>query len=189
MNDPNNKKLLILYSKNSRELINRKSAIGSYAYCLSNLFHKSGHQILLNSEMFTSYGDNKENDLTTRTKNRSPIKKIVPNIVVQIYRDIQLFVSQLKLYRKLKRINYFDIIIEFYVYGSNVGYKLAKRKGIPLITIYDGPVIEEYEFFNGKLPVFNKLIDKRQRISLKIVQRYNCLLQINEKLSDKRIQP
>ena len=157
--------LLILYTKSQDELFNRQSAIGSYIYCLSTILAKEGYNVFLNGTKF------KVEKTTTleisHNKSRSIIKKLVPAVIKRLLRDYKQLknVDQLT-DQLLKSGSTYNAILEFYNLGSNVGLKLSKFLKIPLYITYDSPILEEYLFFNGKMPFFKHKTLKRELDSL-----------------------
>ena len=89
-----------------------------------------------------------------------------PSFIKSILKDILLFNSQKKIERKLLKLKSIDIVLEFYSYGSLVGYNIARTRNIPLILIYDAPILDEYLFFNNSKPFFYKIIQKREKQTL-----------------------
>lgn len=160
--------ILILYTKNKEEVFNRKSAIGSYVHCLANLL-SNDNSIYLNGELFEKNKSSiKEVNLKSRNKVGSKLTKIIPNYFKRYLSEKKHLKSLIKFKEELIESNVkFDKIIEFYNIGSNVGYELSVFSNIPLFIIYDGPIIEEYTFFNNRKPLNYNLIVKRQYESLK----------------------
>ena len=158
------KKLLILYSKNPEEVYNRKSALGSYIHTLSNLLEEN-FDVSINGEKSRRINSGSENNNLNNGSLRF-VKSIIPEIIKHIIQDAKLFYLLDKLYERLNNEEY-DLILEFYSYASNVGLKISKSQQIPLYTIYDGPLVEEYKFFNGHNPFFINKVTSRQVESLK----------------------
>ena len=159
------RKLLILYSKNPNEVFNRKSALGSYIHSLSTLLF-SEFEVYINGEILElgniSYQDV---EINASTGVKGMLKSFIPAIVKHTLLDIQLFNNVNDLEKNLEDNNY-DVILEFYSYSSNIGCNISKKQNIPLYVIYDGPLVEEYEFFNGHRPVFFKKIIGRHNDTL-----------------------
>ncbi len=162
------KRILLIYAKNSLELLNRQSALGSYLYVLCGILEKGGYRVQVNDILF---GDLKKQEQTTNVINPSgsanSLFKFVPGILKNFIKDISHFKSIKNKYSQIAITKEFDLILEFYTYGSNIGYLLSKKKKKPLIVVYDAPVLEEYEFFHGKNYFFRNKILKRQYQTIK----------------------
>jgi glycosyltransferase involved in cell wall biosynthesis len=160
------KVIYILYAKNIQEVFNRKSALGSYIYCLSGLLEElGGYSVYING---TAYSQIKQLEVrsTVPEKKVIALKKMIPPFVKRILKDLQLF-SQLKqLTHALENGIKPDLIMEFYSYASTIGLNLSVRKKVPLIVIYDSPVIDEYEFFNKAAPFFKSKINRFENNTL-----------------------
>lgn len=155
MNSPEKKKLLILYTKNPDEVFNRKSAIGSYVYCLAGLLSEE-FEVTLNSRKTTILEQDNIGSKISSPK-ISLIKRIIPKRIKSFLRDRQHFKNLKALKNQIIDLNTkFDVILEFYNFGSDVGLELSKEFNCPLHLIYDGPISEEYVFFNGHKSWFEK---------------------------------
>src|SRR4051812_9115431 len=143
------KRIVVVYAKSSLELLNRQSALGSYLYVLCSLLEKGGYEIQVNEILFSDLKKQKKN--IRSTDQPKPVNKLIKllsrvKIVKNAFNDILHFSSIKKKYHQINAIKGFDIILEFYTYGSNIGYLLSKKQKKPLIIVYDSPVMEEYEF-------------------------------------------
>ncbi len=158
------KRILLIYTKNTGATVNRKAALDSYIYCLAGLLKEYGnHRVHLNG---IPYEDIIETDANTASGNTSSLKKLMPPAFKRFLKDIVLFVTIKKIIKKLDAAVTYDVIIEFYSYASNVGYKISKKMNVPLFIVYDAPVIDEYQLFNGTLPFFKKRINSREKQTL-----------------------
>ncbi|MFD1552170.1 hypothetical protein DNU06_00265 [Putridiphycobacter roseus] len=158
--------LLILYTKNTKEVFNRKSAIGSYINCLSNILQAEGNTIFLNGIPFNEIHLNETPE--QGGSSRGVITRFIPSFIKRRLRDrLVLKKADLLTEELLKSTVKFDVILEFYNLGSQVGVSLSKALNVPLIITYDGPIIEEYEFFNqGEKPFYYDQFVDRQKESL-----------------------
>ncbi len=162
------KNTLVIFSKNINEVYNRKSALGSYIYSLTKLLNEFGsYTFNINGTDFTKINQTYSNiKLEQDNKPSAFFKKMFPSFIKSILKDILLFNSQKKIERKLLKLKSIDIVLEFYSYGSLVGYNIARTRNIPLILIYDAPILDEYLFFNNSKPFFYKIIQKREKQTL-----------------------
>ena len=160
-------KLLILYTKNRQEIFNKKSALGSYINYLGNLLENNGFEVFLNGERLTEikYQTHQVNNSHSKL---SFIKKIIPKKLKRYIRekkhlkDLDVFYDELK-----NKPQKYDAILEYYNLGSNIGLKLSKSQNIPYYIFYDGPILDEYQFFNHAKPFFFKEVIKREKESFK----------------------
>lgn len=158
------KKLLILYTKNPDEVYNRKSAIGSYVNCLAGLLSES-FDVTLNYPK-VDYKTHINLSSSSSNSKLGWIKKLIPKRIKSYLRDKRHFDELEELKKKIVSLGIkFDTILEFYNYGSDVGKYLADHFNCPLNLIYDGPVFEEYEFFNGHKSHFEKRCKQLEKLS------------------------
>lgn len=158
------KKIRIIYSKNPDEIFNRKAALGSYIYVLGGLLQEHGYSVSINEHAYTAIKQHTSSG-TNAAGNQSLIKRMIPSFVKRIVKDIFLFRRLDSLTKKLIGFQD-DLILEFYSYGSTVGYELAVKNNVPLIVIYDAPVIDEYKFFNGVTPFLMKKVNRKEKKTL-----------------------
>jgi len=160
-------KLLILYTKDTQEIFNRKSAIGSYINCLGGLLNSSNVEVYLNGLTNSEMNRVESSNRIVKQSKLSFVKKLIPKVVKRFVMDKK----HVKLVEDFKNKlmaspQKYDAILEFYNLGSNVGMEMSKKLDIPLYITYDGPIVEEYEFFNGGKPFGLKEILRKEKESL-----------------------
>ncbi len=159
------KKILIIYAKNASEIYNRKSALGSYIYSFADVLQELGnYEVSINGINFNKI--QQSNLPSSVNQQTSFLKKIIPNFIKRILKDVRLFFELKKLRNNLFANVSEDLIIEFYSYASNIGAAISAKKNSPLIVIYDAPIIDEYVFFNESLPFFKSIISQREKKTL-----------------------
>jgi glycosyltransferase involved in cell wall biosynthesis len=144
------------------ELMNRQSALGSYIFCLCEIFQKNRLDVVVNGIPF--------DELKRLTPDKSPesssqsgiLKKILPKSIKDLLKDFLVFKHMKQLFQQVVAAGSYDYVLEFYNYASDVGYNISRQQNIPLILVYDSPVLEEHIFFNGNKLFFKKEILKRQ---------------------------
>jgi glycosyltransferase involved in cell wall biosynthesis len=157
------KRILLVYTKNTSGIVNRKAALDSYIYCLAGLLKEKGkHLVYLNGIPCEEIRETDAN-LAPPAGNSSLLKKFLPPAIKRFLKDVLLLKAIDKLFEKLDTSTTYDLIIEFYSYASDVGYRLSKKKNIPLYVVYDAPVLDEYILFNGTAPFFESKISSRER--------------------------
>ena len=159
-----NKKIHLIYSKNPAEIVNRRSALGSYIYILGGLLLENGYAIYINGEAYHTL-KRMDPSVNGNTAKRSFYKRMLPPAVKRISKDIRLFLANRHFINTFNTAEA-DLFIEFYSYGSSAGYELSVKNHVPLIIVYDAPVIDEYRLFNNAFPFFLKNINRREKRAL-----------------------
>ncbi|MCH2232361.1 MAG: glycosyltransferase family 4 protein [Crocinitomicaceae bacterium] len=168
--------LLIIYARNNSELLNRKSAIGSYIHCLAKLLESDFDNVFLNGMKIK---DQKVIEPGSTQINSNFIKKKLSQLIPKsskLRRSENFLIEQHKLIldEVVNLKEPFNHILEFYTIGSNVGLKLKSILNSRLSVVYDGPSIEEYVFFNGRKPINYKTFLENERMTLQAASRINC---------------
>ncbi len=161
------KKILLVYAKSSLELLDRKSALGSYIFCLCELLQKDNTQLFVNGIAFNQL---KKQPSVVKSQAQSGSKiyrKYIPKFLKEAIKDMLIFKNLTQLYKQIILSEKYDCVLEFYNYASNLGSKIANQQNIPLIVVYDAPVLEEYVFFHGPKYFFRNKIMKRELETLK----------------------
>ncbi|UKN01570.1 glycosyltransferase family 4 protein [Paracrocinitomix mangrovi] len=166
------KRILLLYGKNSSEIFNRKSAIGSYLNSLSKLLESdTNYKVFINGKDFHTNTiiepTIEENSISFPKKVFSFLKKIIPNKLKSILRERQILKSAKSAKELLLSNNEtYDYSIELLTIGSDLTYSLSAKITEKKIIIYDAPLLEEYEFFYKSRPFYKSLIEKKIKQSL-----------------------
>lgn len=160
------KRILIIYTKSTSEIFNRQSALGSYIFCLAGLLCDNGFEVTINDLPFDKQLKQKNQALTSSTVSGSFIKKLIPSFVKEGIKDVKLFRWMDLFYEKIDTGKEFDKVLEFYTYGSDVGYRLSQKYKKPLVLIYDNPVLEEHSFFHGGQLFFRRKIEAREQLTI-----------------------
>jgi glycosyltransferase involved in cell wall biosynthesis len=161
-----NKKINIIYAKSTEEIFNRQSALGSYIHCLATILSRNGYNVRVNELPFYVGLKQKNSSSVNRYDTPSLLKKLIPEFVKEVIKDARLFKLLDELIIQFDKGNDFDCILEFYTYGSDLGYQLSKKYNKPLFLIYDNPVLEEHVFFHKKQLLFKSKIEKREKKSI-----------------------
>lgn len=159
------KKLLLIYGKGTDELRNRQSALGSYIFCLLDLL-KDQFDIDVNGIPFNELYKKEAVVLAAPTGKTSGVKKLIPGFVKAWRRDKMIAAGHVQIVSRVKSQNY-DLVMEFYTYASRLGITLSQKYNCPLVTVFDSPVLEEYEFFHGKKSFGSNKILRNQNDTLK----------------------
>jgi glycosyltransferase involved in cell wall biosynthesis len=165
------KKILLVYAKSTEELMNRQSALGSYIFCLCEILHKNKMLVSVNGIAFAELRQQAAKNKSESHASSDNFKKYLPAAIKKILRDVVVFKKMKQLFRQIAGSGKYDVVLEFYTYASDVGYQVSLQQNIPLILVYDSPVLEEHVFFNGKKLFFKKKIVERELKSLLQAQR------------------
>ncbi|MEJ8801770.1 glycosyltransferase family 4 protein [Pontibacter sp. H249] len=165
----------LLYNGGIKDVTNRKSALGSYIYTLSALLNNA-YEVYINHHIFTEHGklpvakDIKSGVVKPHQPVRvSPLKSYFPISLKLVLKDFHSILKSLRICAKSYSTKA-NVYIEFYSYLSLTGYILSKIRKKPLILIYDGPVEEEYVFFNGAKPPLRIFVHLFQNLTLQRAQ-------------------
>ena len=115
------KKILIVYGKSTAEIFNRQSALGSYIHCLAGILVKNGYDVRINDIEFNEIPQ--QQSASVVTTQQSFLKKILPTFIKEYVKDKRLFSWMNVLFAKIDNGKPFDKVLEFYTYGSDIGYK------------------------------------------------------------------
>lgn len=185
------KRLLLIYAKSSLELLNRQSALGSYIFCLCQLLQESGKEVFVNGINFKELKQTEASVVLSRNTSGSGFKRYIPKVVKELIKDIFVFRNINQLHKNIAASGKYDCILEFYNYASNIGMKISKEQKIPLVLVYDAPVLEEYMFFHGNKYFFKNVIAARERETLlcanKIVAYSNSVKKFLIKIAGKEL--
>ena len=157
-------KVLIVYAKDTSEIFNRQSALGSYIHCLASILVKNGYKVKINDILFNEISE--QESISVAKKGGSFFNFFLPSFLKEYIKDVRLFLWMSSLFNKIDNGEFFDIVLEFYTYGSDVGYKLSKKYSKPIVLVYDNPVLEEHSFFHSGQLFFKNKIELLEKQSL-----------------------
>lgn len=160
------RKLLIVYTKSTLELINRQSALGSYIFCLAEIIQKSNFLVFVNGISFEELKIQSPNQDVNPTNRKNYLFKFIPVFIKELVKDILILKKIKNLSKVINNSGKYDCVLEFYNYASDVGLSISKTQKIPLVMVYDAPVLEEHVFFHGPKFFFRKTILLREKQSL-----------------------
>lgn len=92
----------------------------------------------------------------------SKFKRFIPAVLKDLIKDIQVLKKIKRTGEDIIASGKYDAVLEFYTYASDIGYRISSLQKIPLLLVYDSPVLEEYIFFYGNKWFFKKNILKRE---------------------------
>lgn len=186
-----NKRILIVYSKNTVEVFNRQSALGSYIYCLCEILEKVEFHVFVNGISFDELKKNPPVRNEIRDIQGRGILKYIPKFLKDIIKDILVFKNMKRLSQFIQLQESYDCVLEFNHYGSDVGLTISNKQKIPLVFIYDGPVLEDFVFFQGPKYFFKNKILKFEKETVlhasQIVVYSNAVKQYLNNLAGKEL--
>lgn len=156
-------KIQIVYAQGTQEIFNRRSALGSYIHCLSEIFINKGYLLRINELFFCEARKAATNN---RQVKPGGAKRIIPLSAREFLKDVLLFLKHKKLLKHIEADLEFDCIIEFYTYGSLVGFTLCETYKKPMVLVYDAPVWEAHRYFGKGSLFFKNIIERREKKSL-----------------------
>lgn len=158
------KQILIVYAKSTDEIFNRQSALGSYIHCLAGILFKNGYGVKINDIEFDAIPEQQTKSVVAMRP--STFKKFLPAFIKEFVKDKRMYSWLESLYTNIDNGKPFDEILEFYTYGSDIGYKLSKKYKKSLVLVYDNPVLEEHAFFHPGQLFFKKRARTVEQLSL-----------------------
>lgn len=185
------KQILLVYAKSTLELINRQSALGSYIFCLCEILQKKDMHVFVNGIAFNELKQQTIPEKTHIKLSNRGIKRYIPKIIKEVIKDILVLKNIKQLNKDIATTGKYDCVLEFYNYASDVGFEVASRQNIPLVIVYDAPVLEEHVFFHGNKYFFKNVILKRELKTLlyarHIVAYSNAVKDYLNKLTGKNL--
>jgi len=148
---------------------NRFSAVACVVKSFAEVLHLNGYVIFINEYDFDTVVKNSDNINSSNPviQNKAPVwYKYFPKRLREAVKDIVLIRGIKNQRRKIALIQKPDCIISWISYCSANGYHLSKKWNIPLISIYDNPLIEEYEFQFGFKPFLKNRIEKCEKLMI-----------------------
>ncbi len=161
-------KILLIYGKGTNELLDRKSALGSYIFCLCSLLIESGNEVMVNGISFCSLNKQTQKQVSIHS---AIWKKFIPQFLKEVKRNKAIRTVHKSILQQCENMNRPDVILEFYTFSSSIGTILQKKWNSKLISVFDSPVLEEYEYFNGRKRMGRNKILNIQNESLKLSDR------------------
>ncbi len=110
------------------------------------------------------------------TKDGSRLKALLKKKVPYVYNTLVAY--KLKKYQAQQFLKYhnnrYDLIIEFYTVGSELGAKLKKASNASYLLIYDCPVIEQFREMHKSRTLFDRSFLKAEKRSLQSADGIWC---------------
>lgn len=168
------KRILISVISPAFDLMNRYSAVASVIYSFADLLRNNGHEIYVNELKLEEWEKKVFTDKNaTSTIVQSKMHRLFPSRIRELVKDLLLFRSNKKLFKRISCIPKPDLVLSWVTYGNSYGIDLAKKWNIPIVAIFDNPLSEEYNYLKGFAPFFKKIVDKEEKRS---VQEVNSVI-------------
>lgn len=166
---------------------------GSHMRGTIKAFRAHGNQVLpiIGGDLMMSAGFKKANGVSSKTRQQTLVKKLMPWKIRLLLRDLRYYYRSLMFARKaLPLISEFvpDVIYERSDFMSLAGRMVAEKLNIPLFVESDGHMVETYASFYG---AFNqKLANAIERRKLAFAKRVVVMSQQAIKfVAEKHCQP
>lgn len=159
-------RILISVINPSFNLMNRYSAVASVIYSFADLLRKEGSEIYVNDLELGEWEKRASSGASTASPAPSKLFKIFPTRIRELVKDLLLFRNNKKTKERILSIRKPDLVISWISYGNNYSVEFAKKWNVPLISIFDNPISEEYTYLKGFPPFFKRYIDKQEKRSI-----------------------
>lgn len=152
------KSILLLVGDLNFSFQNPNSAVAIYLNTIKEYLEKSGFNVVC-------YPENQANLSSIPAK-----QKVILPFVKRIFRNIlPSFYTKLLAKKKLNEVKVaensnlfhdstYDLVIEFLTTGSQIGANLKNKYSIPLLLIYDSPLLEQFVEIHGSAGSLNQKI-------------------------------
>lgn len=156
---------------------NARSAVANVVSSFCEVLHADGHEVYINQYPFTYVMELRRKGVVgDRTKKASKVIRFFPKRFREFVKDIQLFYQLRKQYAAVKTVPRPDMVIAWVSYGSTIGADLSDHWNVPLYSIYDNPLNEEYTIAFGFRSLFYRYIEwceKRMLLASKAIIVYS----------------
>lgn len=157
-------RVLIIVEQPGFNPLNRFSAVAAVVYSFADLLQNSGYDVYLNEHKI-SLLENDEVSVSTQSNalRYRILYRFIPKRIREFLKDVIYFRKLKKMRARLEALPEPDIIIGWISYGSSISADLSKKWGVPLVSIFDHPINEEYKFLFGFHSLFKKRIDRHEK--------------------------
>jgi glycosyltransferase involved in cell wall biosynthesis len=149
------KRILIIVESPSFDLHNRYSAVSAVINSFAYLLQDNGYDIYINDIKLIN-SSKQENSTVSSVPS---YYRLFPKRSREVVKDILLFKRIKELKNRVMKNSKPDLIISWVSYGSSFSVDLKNHWNVPLVSIFDNPLNEEYEHLFGFKPFFHKKID------------------------------
>lgn len=114
----------------------------------------------------------------TKIKSKNILKDFIKKLLPFLYNSVRLFFyfrqqNNIK-QRAISLCESNDLLIEFLVFGSAIGFQCKRIKKNKLIVIYDSPLNEQFVEMYKSSSVYNHRITRNERLSLESADQIIC---------------
>jgi glycosyltransferase involved in cell wall biosynthesis len=147
-------------------LMNRYSAVASVVYSFASLLKKDGFDVYINDLNIVDWesNDGNFNKYPAETKYRfaSFFSKKLREFVKDVLAVIKIRNLKLKILKNPRP----DLIISWITYRNSFGVDFSKIWNVPLVSIYDNPIAEEYLYLKGFYPILKFNVEYHEKRSV-----------------------
>ncbi|HLP10800.1 MAG TPA: glycosyltransferase family 4 protein [Flavobacteriales bacterium] len=166
------KTILITIESPGFNLNNRYSAVAAVISSFAGMLQEQGYKILVNGQPLEEAAKQQHSSIPSSTGKKN-IYRFFPKRVREMIKDLLLFKRLKRLNQQLDSCERPDLIIAWISYAGSHSALLAQKWNIPLVSIYDNPVSEEYKYLFKFYPFFRKKI---KRAESEMVKAANALI-------------
>jgi|GEM_PF-3857890 len=161
---PEIRKVLICIILPDFNLMDRYSAVSAVVYSFADLLRKNGYEITVNDRELESW----EKEFVSTSTVYLPITrygfiKYFPKRFREFIKDLLFLRKNRRLYRSISTQKKPDVVLGWITMGNSYPADLAKHWSVPLVSIFDNPLVEEYTYLKGFPPFFKKLINQHEK--------------------------
>lgn len=149
------KRILIVVESPSFDLHNRYSAVSAVISSFAHLLQDNGYEIYINDQKLSALNIGDQSPVS----NVPAFYRLFPKRSREMVKDILLFRRINNLKERILQNPKPDLIISWVSYGSSFSVDLKVLWNVPLVSIFDNPLNEEYKHLFGFKPFFHKRID------------------------------
>jgi glycosyltransferase involved in cell wall biosynthesis len=157
-------RILICVMSPDFNLVNRYSAVSSVIFSIADMLKKGGYEVQVNELSLDEWIKSDKSSITEYAPiTRFSMIRYVPKRVRELVKDLLNARKMKELERRLDGLSKSDLIISWITIGSSYAVDLARKWQVPLLSIYDNPLVEEYTYLKGFKPFFSKMINKHEK--------------------------
>jgi glycosyltransferase involved in cell wall biosynthesis len=144
------------------------SAVACVVRSFAETLHNNGYEVYINEYSYKSILANGQSIKGAATKKKQIPKwyRFFSKRIREGFKDILLIRQLARQFEVVSKIPRPDIIISWVSYGSANGFYLSKAWDVPLISIYDNPLCEEYKFQFGFNPFLFGKVERSEKLML-----------------------
>lgn len=152
------------------------SAVGEYLAVIEEVLEKNKLKVQYYGKEDATPPASMSTPSSTQGLGRK-LKLTLKNNLPYVYNslvDYKYFRAQEHLKQEVLQLESSDVVVEFLIYGSNIGLEVSKRFKSDLIVIYDSPQLEQYEEIHKALSSYSSTVKRRETETLQYAKAILC---------------